>query len=217
MITASNTDVWPNGSGRPEGVPTIEDIGQGLGRIPRFAGQIHEWYPVLAHVLTVAAILPEQYGIYGLLHDAPEAIMNDTPTPWKSREQKKLEHTLYERIARYYGVVWPIPKHIQTLIDHADYDCLIAEGFLLGHPNMEALAYRDPTAAPREDVIEITRANYAAARRVIRRERDPVTGRPGTTHAFLDSATAAAAYRGAFEHYMRVFDPAPLEVEVASG
>ncbi|MGD8239798.1 MAG: DUF5664 domain-containing protein, partial [Armatimonadota bacterium] len=48
----------------------FEEVGQALSKICRFAGRIGTFYSVLAHSWVVAAQLPAEIEIYGLLHDA---------------------------------------------------------------------------------------------------------------------------------------------------
>lgn len=216
MITYSGAAVWQTGSGREEGVPSLEDIGQGLGRIARFAGQIREWYPVLAHVLTVAAIMPPQYAIFGLLHDAPEAITSDVPTPWKAAEQREIEHVLYERMVKAYGFPWPIPEHIQHEVEKADYAALIAEAYAFGHhaPHLcvrrseaDKMVLEDVAENPADPrVVELSEAHLAKATTLFVDPLDPQRA----TLAFLEPAIAGRIYREAFEHYSAAFDPTPL-------
>ena len=55
----------------------IEDIAHGLSNLCRFSGQTQEMYSVAEHSFNVASIVPTQFQIYGLLHDAAEAYLND--------------------------------------------------------------------------------------------------------------------------------------------
>jgi hypothetical protein len=216
VITASGASVWQTDSGRPEGVPTPEDIGQALGRIPRFAGQTKLWYPVLAHILTVAALMPEQYAVFGLLHDAPEAITSDVPTPWKAKEQRELEHLLYERMVREAGFAWPIPEHIQNEVDKADYTALIAEAYLLGHAAPHLCVRRSDTdkmeledihdAVVDPEATRLTQIHLEKATTVFVDPQD----HSSATLAFLEPEISGRVYREAYEFYAEKFDPTPL-------
>jgi 5'-deoxynucleotidase YfbR-like HD superfamily hydrolase len=86
----------------------IEDIAWALSRLPRFSGHSIPYVPysVAQHCIQVANDLKE-YGpnvqLYGLLHDAAEAYINDLPSPVKHIPEihaviKKLEDSLMEAI-----------------------------------------------------------------------------------------------------------------------
>jgi len=176
-------------------VPTLRDIGQGLGRIPRFAGHTDTWYPVLCHVLTVAESVHPKWSIYGLMHDAPEAVTSDTPTPWKTKEQSAVEHILYERICRAYGLPWPIPPEGQAAVAEADYRCLAIEAHVLGH--------RNPWACLREDhhPLEIDREITMATK-----------ARSAMAVDCIDRVIAADMFTAAFVKFSRLSIEAGLEL-----
>lgn len=129
MYTASGRSVYPDA-----GSPTLEDIAQGLSRIVRFAGQTEHWYCVLAHTFVVTALVPEEYRIHALLHDAPESIVSDVPTTWKSSHASFFENVLLGRIYYEYGVP-DIKKDFKAMdaVKRADRICLSIEADILGH------------------------------------------------------------------------------------
>lgn len=66
----------------------IEDIAIALARIARFTGHTKDFLSVGQHVVNVARILnewgePIEVQLYGLLHDAPEYVLNDVVSPLK--------------------------------------------------------------------------------------------------------------------------------------
>lgn len=132
MIAFEGTHVYP-----AHGAPTLREIGIGLGRQPRFAGQTRKWYPVLAHSIVAALLLPAEWRVYGLLHDAHEAVLGDTVTTWKSPERHAQEDLLQARIYERLGLPWPGPDATVAL-KAADLACLAAEAHVLGHPEAEA-------------------------------------------------------------------------------
>lgn len=129
MIMYNGESVYPAG----KGVPTVNSLGVGLGRIARFAGQTKLWYPVLAHVVVVAAIMDRELAVHGLLHDAPEVCCSDVPTPWKTVAAKKREKVLLRRIYKAHDLAWPIDPTVQQAVDAADAMALAAEAHVIGH------------------------------------------------------------------------------------
>lgn len=135
MWTLSGAAVWPPGDPQgDEGFPSLTDIGVGLGRMPRFGGMVKEWYPVLAHTFTVASLVPVAARPYALLHDAPEALLGDTPSPWKSPGMNEREEHLLARIIRGNELTYPVPEDIWKDVKTADAIALAAEAKVLGFP-----------------------------------------------------------------------------------
>lgn len=134
MITITGDSVWPRGSVHGDTTaPSLYSIGVGLGRMPRFAGQVRIFYPVMAHTITVACLLNPAHAIYGLLHDAPEAIVGDVHTTWKTDAARHHETDLLERITRMLGLQWPWPQDAIDAVHQADADVLAAEAHVLDH------------------------------------------------------------------------------------
>jgi 5'-deoxynucleotidase YfbR-like HD superfamily hydrolase len=90
----------------------ITDIAWALSRMPRFSGHSIPYIPysVAQHCIQVMKELAphgERIQLYGLLHDAAEAYMNDLPSPIKhipeihaviSKLEDKLMLTIYEAL-----------------------------------------------------------------------------------------------------------------------
>lgn len=142
MITLSGKRVYP--PGHPEynleAYPTLHDIGVSLGRIPRWCGQVNEWYPVLLHTFVVADLVSTTARPHALLHDATEACMNDTPTPWKTTQAKRWEDDLLAKISHANGIIWT--EDVIAEVRRADRIALCAEALSLG--------YSEPTLILRE-------------------------------------------------------------------
>lgn len=115
------------------GAPNVNTLGISLGRIARFCGHCELHYTVLCHSLTVAALLPPAYGIHGLMHDTPESLVSDVPTPMKSQVARSREGKLLERIYITAGLPWPIPDEALEAVAEADHLALIAEAHVLKH------------------------------------------------------------------------------------
>jgi hypothetical protein len=173
MFTYSGRSVFPVGNkyGYPsDDAPSIKDIGVALGRIPRFAGHTKHWYPVLCHVLVCEQFVDPGFGVYALLHDAPEACVSDVPTPWKSQQAQENEDVLLERISLEHGLPWPWPEEVWQVIRDIDYRVLAAEAQVLEYPG--------PTdwikVQPEHDIVEATKDMLHGCRGLI----DPQLSEP---------------------------------------
>lgn len=62
----------------------IWDIALGLSRLPRFGGQTRVAYSVAQHSVLVADIVPGEFALEALLHDAAEAYCQDLSIPLKN-------------------------------------------------------------------------------------------------------------------------------------
>lgn len=116
--------------------PSMESVAVALSRIPRFCGHTQYWYSVFSHTMVVTKLMAKKHAIHGLLHDAPEAIVSDVPTPWKTVAAKKREKVLLRRIYRDLGLALP-DEMSQMAVDVADKAALAAEAHVIGHPAAE--------------------------------------------------------------------------------
>lgn len=139
MITTSGRDVWPE-----RGSPSLFDIGVGLSRIPRFAGQTRDFYSVLSHCIVVSDLVPPELEAYALLHDAAECVRGDIPTSWKIDPDRRIESLLMRRIYREVGILVP-SKAIKRVIKRADTQALMAEAHIIG-------AYEPEDRWPMQDI-----------------------------------------------------------------
>lgn len=63
---------------------TIPDIAWGLGRTLRYGGHIREDWTVAHHSVVMSYLVPEEYALEALLHDAAEAYIGDIIYPVKA-------------------------------------------------------------------------------------------------------------------------------------
>ena len=109
-------------------IPHIHTIAYSLSHINRFTGHVGS-YSVAQHSLLVAAQLPDELKLAGLLHDATECYLNDISKPLKDLLPD------YCKIERHYSKV--IADHYKINTEHkkikeADLRMLVTEGRAFG-------------------------------------------------------------------------------------
>jgi 5'-deoxynucleotidase YfbR-like HD superfamily hydrolase len=110
----------------------IEDIAHGLARVARWNGQTvgDHAFSVAQHALLVEEIavamhpdLTRRWRLAALLHDAPEYVIGDLISPFKSAigiDYKAFETRLLEAIHRRFGLPPSVPDRIAMAIKSAD-------------------------------------------------------------------------------------------------
>jgi uncharacterized protein len=117
--TYTGVQFWPLDP-RPEEVK-IEDIAHSLALLCRFNGHCNRFYSVAEHSVHASRLLPPEYRLWGLLHDASEAYIADIPMPVKRNlpEYKEIESNLMQVITIHFGLPWPMPsevKHVDSMM-----------------------------------------------------------------------------------------------------
>jgi len=85
--TFSGRQFWPLDP-RPEDI-CILDIAYALSKTCRFNGHCRKFYSVAEHSYIVSFHVPDEFALWGLLHDASEAYVGDVPRPMKQLEAFK--------------------------------------------------------------------------------------------------------------------------------
>jgi len=103
----------------------IRDIAAGLSKVCRWSGQCRAWYPVAAHSIHVAHMVPRKHRVAALLHDASEAYIGDVPSPMKTLmpDYKRIENQIMEKIAEAFGFDYPL----DPVVKQADAAALYLE------------------------------------------------------------------------------------------
>lgn len=124
----------------PESSPIeLEDIVPALAKLCRFTGHCREFYSVAQHCVLVSRLVPTEFALEALLHDAAEAFIGDTAYPMKLAiqyseetggvEQRgpgkwaRLMHSIEYSVAHRFGLPWPMSKEVK----HADLQALATE------------------------------------------------------------------------------------------
>lgn len=103
----------------------IEEIAQALSKLCRFVGQSRRFYSVAQHSVIVSKIVPAEFALHGLLHDAAEAFVGDVTKPLKSilPGYKDIERRVASAAFARFGITEPMPP----CVAHADLVALKTE------------------------------------------------------------------------------------------
>jgi 5'-deoxynucleotidase YfbR-like HD superfamily hydrolase len=130
----------------------IEDIAHGLARVARWNGQTtgDHGFSVAQHSLVVEEIaafvqpgLEPRWRLAALLHDAPEYVIGDMISPFKTAlglNYRAFEDRLEAAIHIRFGLPPKVPAPIKALLKQADRACAYFEAVqLAGFTPQEAL------------------------------------------------------------------------------
>ena len=129
----------------------IEDIAHHLSMLCRFTGAVKRFYSVAEHSIKVSQIVPPEYALEGLLHDASEAYLSDLSRPLKHFTEagylyRELEADVQDTIQNKFG----LPEGMSETVKAADNAMLYTEKTAL----MPPVAW-DTKWSPTEDAEDI--------------------------------------------------------------
>jgi hypothetical protein len=133
MQTASGRAYWPADPSHED--VDINDIAHALSMLCRYGGHSRWFYSVAEHSVLVSRMVPPEWALHGLLHDATEAYLVDVPRPIKRHltNYKELEQRNWVAICDAFGMDPTMPDCVHD----ADSAILLAEKDVLMGPTPE--------------------------------------------------------------------------------
>jgi len=109
----------------------IVDIAHALSMKCRYGGHTRQFYSVAQHSVIVSTVVPEEYALEGLLHDAAEAYMPDIPRTMRTHlvGADEFENQIHLAVAHRFSLVYPYPE----IVVQADDRILVDEARDLMH------------------------------------------------------------------------------------
>lgn len=103
----------------------LPDIAHSLALQCRFTGHTVVPYSVARHSLLVADLVPPEFRLQALLHDAHEAYVGDVSTPlkWEVPAFRDVNARVWCAVADAFG----IPRQLDASVKHADRVMLMTE------------------------------------------------------------------------------------------
>jgi hypothetical protein len=103
----------------------IEDIAHALSMMCRFGGHLSQHYSVAQHSILVSRIVPQQFALEGLLHDAEEAYTGDMVSPLK--RHNPVFRQIADRIKGVIYELYQVPYSDGEAVHYADRVALSTE------------------------------------------------------------------------------------------
>jgi len=92
----------------------IIDIAHSLSMQVRFTGHCCKFYSIAEHSLLVSELCPDEYKLYGLLHDASEAYLTDVASPIKPflQNYKMMECKVMNAVVKKFNLPEFFPDEV---------------------------------------------------------------------------------------------------------
>lgn len=107
----------------------VRDLCHAVGNICRFTGHSRAFFSVAQHSVFVASLLPEEYQLWGLVHDLHEGIIGDVAAPLKILlpEYNRIERKIQRQVYDYFELYDDNPP---SWLEWADKAALVTEAAL---------------------------------------------------------------------------------------
>ena len=111
----------------------IRDIAHSLSLTNRYSGHTKYAYNVAQHSVLCSYLVPEEYALEALTHDASEAYLGDIASPLKQLlpEYKVIEAKVEAAIAKQYGLCYPFPycvKEADMRMLRTEFEDVVSSG-----------------------------------------------------------------------------------------
>ncbi len=108
----------------------LEDICKSLSKVCRFGGHCKKFYSVAQHCVLASYLVPKEYALEALLHDAAESYTGDITNSMKRLLSSELGepfddilNRIETAVAWSFGLSWPV----SDVVHAADMMCLAIE------------------------------------------------------------------------------------------
>lgn len=168
MVTATGRQYWPLDP-RPGDVDIV-DVATHLAKECRYNGACLGHYSVAEHSVLVSMVVPPQYALQGLMHDAPESYLKDLTRPVKrgvGQVYADLEELNWRAIAERFG----IDPELHASVKAADDSVLMAERYALFPDHKHMWSVKAEPAA-----VKILGLSWQGARDAFLRRWQELTG-----------------------------------------
>lgn len=134
----------------------IEDIAHALSQLCRWTGHTRRFYSIAEHSVHVSRLCKPEYRLAGLLHDAPEAYVNNLNRPLKKtnelRGYRLTELIIWNRIVEKFD----LPQNIKSELP---FDIKSADNILMNTEARDLLcdtSWVDTTMCLKSHIIPMT-------------------------------------------------------------
>jgi len=128
----------------------IEDIATALAKECRYGGHCRGHYSVAQHSWLCANVVPEEYALEALLHDATEAYCKDLPRPLKRMLPGYAE--VEERVDIVIRLKFALPVEHSAIVKEADNRMLLTEQRDIMPPSEQWCGWDLKGLKPYEDI-----------------------------------------------------------------